>query len=65
MATSYNQPTSTPTQKVAAAGIAGAVTVVLVYLVQAIFNIEIPAEVSSAITAIVAFASGYLIKETR
>lgn len=65
MAEPYSQPTASPTQKVAAAGIAGAVSVLLIYLVQTIFNIVIPAEVSSSITAILAFASGYLIRETK
>jgi len=65
MAEPYNQPTGTPTQKVAAAGIGGALSVLVVYLIQAIFNVEIPAEVSSAITAIVSFASGYLIRDTK
>lgn len=61
----YNQPTSSPTQKVAAAGIGGSISVVLVYVVQQIFNIEIPAEVASALTAIISFAAGYLVKEQR
>lgn len=58
-----NQPTPAPTRKVAATGIAGAITIVLVYIVQSLFNVEIPAEVSSAITLLISFASGYLVKE--
>lgn len=58
-----NQPTAAPTRKVAATGIAGAITIVLVYLVQALFNVEIPAEVSSAITLLISFVSGYMVKE--
>lgn len=65
MATPYDQPTSTPTQKVAAAGIGGAITIVLVWLTKQIFNIDIPAEVASAVTAIVSFLSGYFVRETK
>lgn len=51
----------TPVPKVAAAGIAGAVTVLLVFVVQAIWpNFDIPSEVSAALTAIIAFAAGYM-----
>lgn len=58
-----NQPTPAPTRKVAATGIAGAVSVVLIYVLQVLFNINIPAEVASAITLILSFISGYLVKE--
>ena len=58
-----DQPTPAPTRKVAATGIAGAVSVVLMYVVQTIFNVAIPAEVASAITLILSFASGYIVKE--
>lgn len=65
MATSYNQPTSAPTQKVAAAGIGGSITILLVYLIQAVFNVEIPSEVAAAMTAVIAFLSGYFVRETQ
>jgi len=58
-----NQETPTPTRKVAATGIAGAVSVVLMYVVQTLFNIVIPAEVASAVTLLLSFASGYIVKE--
>lgn len=64
MAYLEDQPTASPTRKVAATGIAGAVTVVLVYLIQAIFSIVIPAEVAAALTLIISFASGYIVKES-
>jgi len=54
-----DQPTAAPTNKVAAAGIAGAISVFAIYLVGAIFNIEVPAEVASAFTTIVAFVAAY------
>ena len=55
-----DQPTAAPTNKVAAAGIAGVITVLVVYLLGAIFNIQLPDEVSAALTALVAFIAGYL-----
>lgn len=49
-----------PVKKVAAAGIAGAITVILVFVVNLVFpEIVIPPEVSAAITAILAFGAGY------
>jgi len=65
MATSYNQPTSQPTAKVAAAGIGGSITIIIVYLVQTLFNTEIPPEVASALTALIAFLSGYFVREKK
>lgn len=51
----------TPVPKVAAAGIAGAVVVVIVFLVQLAWpTLEIPDAVIAAATAIVAFAAGYI-----
>jgi len=58
----YNQPTSTPTQKVSAAGIGGALSIVIVY-VFGLLGLDMPPEVASALTAIVSFAAGYLVKE--
>ena len=55
------KPSYTPVPKVAAAGIAGAITVILIFAVQLIWpDVEIPAPVSSAVTAIIAFAAGYI-----
>ncbi len=58
-----DQPTSVPTNKVAAAGIGGSAAVVLIYLVHVLLNIDMPAEVASAVTALLAFAAGYLMRE--
>lgn len=60
----YSQASSMPTQKVAAAGISGAVSIVLIYIASQL-GLELPAEVAAAITTIVSFASGYLVKEKR
>lgn len=52
-----------PVAKVAAAGIAGAITVLVVFAVNLIWpDVEIPNEVAAAFTAIVAFAAGYIKK---
>lgn len=58
-----DQPTVSPTRKVAAAGIGGSVSILVVYLIQLVFSVELPAEVAAAITALVSFGSGYLVKE--
>ncbi len=50
-----------PTQKIQAAGAAGAITVILVWaLSQA--GVEIPPEIASAITTVFATAAGYLTR---
>jgi putative flippase GtrA len=58
-----DQPTAAPTRKVAAGGIAGAVSIVALYLVQALFNVTVPAEVASAVTLILSFGMSYIVKE--
>jgi putative flippase GtrA len=45
--------------KTSAAGIAGAVTLVIVFILSQL-GVEIPADVASAVTVIVAFAAAYL-----
>lgn len=62
---SYDQVSSAPTNKVAASGIGGSISVVLIYLVKTIFNIDIPSEVAAAVATVVSFASGYLVREKR
>lgn len=61
---SYSQVSSAPTSKVAAAGIGGSLTVVLVYILGQ-FNIDPPAEVVAALTTLVSFGSGYIVREKR
>lgn len=48
-----------PTPKVAAAGTAGAATIVLVYIV-GLLGLDVPPEVASAVTALLSFGAGYL-----
>lgn len=50
--------TREPYPKTAAAGVAGAATVVLVY-VAGLFGLEVPVEVGSALTALIAFGASY------
>ncbi|MFF6951837.1 hypothetical protein ACFZAD_24660 [Streptomyces iakyrus] len=57
-----NQPTAQPTAKVAAAGIGGSISIVLVWVLSQV-GIDMPAEVASAVTAIVSFLSGYFVRE--
>ena len=53
-------PSAAPVPKVVAAGVAGAVTILVVFIVQTVFpDFEIPAEASSAFTVLVSFAAGY------
>lgn len=49
-----------PVRKVSAAGLAGALSVVLVFILGQ-FKIEVTPEVASAITTVLAFAAGYLV----
>lgn len=60
----YNQPSANPTQKVAAAGIGGSLSIVLIYVV-GLFGLDLPPEVASAVTAIVSFAAGYVTPEVK
>lgn len=55
-----DSPSAAPTPKVAAAGIAGAVSIIVVWLMHAAASIDVPPEVASAFTTVVAFAAGYL-----
>jgi putative flippase GtrA len=56
-----HSPSAAPVRKVAAGGIAGAITVIIVWIASAAFKINIPPEVASAITIIVAFVVSYLV----
>jgi len=56
-----------PTRKVGASGLAGALSIVLVWLVNTFVltgPTKITGEVASAITTIFAFAVGYLVRDT-
>lgn len=61
----YNQPSNTPTPKVTAMGIGGSATVVLVFLLKSVFNLEIPAEVAAALTTLIGVMSGYMTRDKK
>lgn len=58
-----NQSTATPTRKVAAGGIGGAVAIVLIYAFQTFTGAQLPAEVASAVTLIVSFGTSYIVRD--
>lgn len=57
-----NQPTPAPTHKVRAGGLAGATTVILVWLLE-YAGVSVPAEVASAITVLLSFGASYVTPE--
>jgi hypothetical protein len=52
--------TNYPTQKVTAVGVAGAVSIVIIWALHQFAHLDMPSEVASAITTIIAFLAGYL-----
>jgi hypothetical protein len=55
-------PPKEPRPKVAAAGAAGGLVTVLMFLAPLV-NVEVPAEVAAALATVLAFAAGYLRTE--
>lgn len=51
-----------PDNKVAAAGIAGAATVLILYIARLFGLDDIPAEVGGALTTVLSFIAGYMKK---
>lgn len=62
MAEPYSQTTSAPTTKVTVGALAGALTVVLVYIC-GLFGLVIPAEVAAAVTVLISFGASYIVRE--
>lgn len=57
----YEEQTDlTPKPKVVAAGLAGAVTVIVLWLSQEFANVNVPTTVGAALTTILSFIAGYL-----
>lgn len=52
----------TPTRKVGAGAVAGALSVLLIWAAQQA-GVTVPAEISSAFTTLVSFVTGYFIKD--
>lgn len=46
--------------KVAAGGVAGAVTIILVWLLNTAAGVDVPPEVASALTTVLSFAAGWI-----
>lgn len=56
------QPTVNPTRKVGAGALAGAVTIIGVYIAESL-GLNIPAEVASSITVVLTFATSWIVKD--
>ena len=56
------QPSIAPTTKVAAGGAAGALTVVVVWIL-GLLHVPVTPEVASAITVIISFITSYLVRQ--
>jgi hypothetical protein len=56
------QPSIAPTTKVAAGGVAGALTVLAVWIL-GLFHVTVPPEVASALTVIISFITSYLVRQ--
>lgn len=52
----------TPQKKVAAAGIGGAATTILLFVLSQ-FSVEVPGDVGAAIATVISFAAGFLKAE--
>lgn len=65
MTTTVNQPTPAPTNKVAAAGVGGVVSAVVLALCDALGAFDLGTFWDAIIPAVSAFASGYITKERR
>lgn len=59
-----NQDSPAPTNKVAAAGAAGALSVLIVFIAGQL-GLEIPPEAAAAITTLLSFGAGYMRLEGR
>lgn len=55
------QISAAPTRKVMVGGITGALSIIVIWIIQESAKIDIPAEVSSAFTTLITFLVGYLV----
>ncbi len=53
-----------PRPKIAAAGIAGAATTILIWILHDLVGVEVPPEVAAALATLLAFAAGYLTPQS-
>ena len=59
--TEARSPSAFPVRKVAAGGVAGAITTIIVWILSAAFKVDMPPEIAAAITVVLSFAAGYFI----
>ena len=57
------QATAKPTRKVGAAGIAGAIAAIIVWIVGEFAGIDVPTGVEAALATVVAFVAGYFVED--
>ncbi len=57
-----SQPSMAPTTKVSAGGVAGALTVLVVWIL-GLLHVAVPPEVASALTVIISFTTSYFVKQ--
>jgi putative flippase GtrA len=57
-----NQPSNAPTTKVAAGGVVGALTVLLVWIL-GLLHVAVPPEVASSLTVVISFVTSYFVKQ--
>ncbi|MGO9151604.1 hypothetical protein [Mycobacterium sp.] len=57
-----NQPSMAPTTKVAAGGVAAALTVLVVWIL-GLLHVPVPPEVASALTVIISFVTSYFVRQ--
>lgn len=55
-----NLSAAVPTRKVAAGALAGAVITVMVWLLKVIWNVQVPADVTTALSTVLTFAMSYI-----
>ena len=63
MAVTVNQATAAPTRKMRFAGLGGALTVLVLALVEGFTNVPVSSEVASALTLVMTILVGYITKE--
>lgn len=54
----------TPTKKVSAGALAGAVTIILIWVVGEATSTDVPGAVGAALTTVLTFVASYLVKDS-
>jgi len=58
-----DQPTPAPTRKVTSGGLAGALSILVIWLINTVVGKEVPPEVASSFTVVLTFIVAYLVPE--